>query len=169
MTTIRERALFACINLRLDPRNARAMRSVAEALGAGLPASNAWVPASGAHILWQAHDEWLVMAADGEEERLGSLLRGALAGVHSAVTDVTDLLVAFELSGPRARDVLQKGCAVDLHPRAFAANACVQTALARVRVTLRALNAARDFEVLVERSFADYLSRWLTDAAAEYL
>lgn len=165
---IRERPLSSCIDLRLDARNAAARQAVADALGAALPGPNAWVAAADTHILWQAHDEWLLIGADGAQAIAAFRLRSALGGMHYALTDVSDLRAAFELRGPRARDVLQKGCAVDLHPRAFNAGSCVSTALARVRVTLRQMDAAPPYEVLVERSFAGYLWDWFTDAAAEY-
>ena len=166
---IRELPLIGCIDLRLNARNDAARQAVADALGAALPGPNSWVAAPGAQILWQAFDEWLLITRDGAQTAMGSTLRSALAGTHCAITDVSDLRAAFELKGPRARDVLQKGCAVDLHPRVFNAGSCVSAALARVRVTLRQMDAVPTYEVLVERSYGGYLWNWLTDAAAEYV
>lgn len=166
---IRELPLSGCIDLRLDARSEAARQAVAGALGAALPGLNSWIAAARGHVLWQAYDEWLIIGRDGAQGAMGAALCNALAGVHCAITDVSDLRSAFELSGPRARDVLQKGCAVDLHPRAFDAGSCVSAALARVRVMLRQMDAAPTYEVLVERSYAGYLLDWLTDAAAEYI
>ena len=166
---IRELPLSGCIDLRLNARNDAAAQAIAAALGAALPGPNAWVAASGVQVLWQAFDEWLVIGTDGSQAAIAPLLRNALAGAHCSITDVSDLRAAFELKGPRARDVLQKGCAVDLHPRVFSPGSCVNAALARVRVTLRQMDAVPTYEVLVERSYGGYLWDWLTDAAAEYL
>ena len=166
---ISELPLSGCIDLRLNARNEPAARAIADALGIALPGPNAWVVASGVQVLWQAFDEWLVIGADGSQAAIAPLLRNALAGTHCSITDVSDLRAAFELTGPRARDVLQKGCAVDLHPRVFNAGSCVNAALARVRVTLRQMDAVPTYEVLVERSYGGYLWNWLTDAAAEYV
>ena len=163
---IAEVPAYGCLDLRLDPHN-KAAAAVARALGAALPGPNAWVTAGASQILWQAYDEWLILTADGRQTALAASLRSSLAGAHCAITDVTDLRAAFRLEGPHARDVLQKGCAVDLHPRAFGASACVTTALARVRVTLRQLDDAPAYEVFVERSYAAYLRDWLDDAALE--
>lgn len=165
---IREMPFIGAIDLRLDARSEAARQAAAGALGAALPGPNSWVAASGAHVLWQAYDEWLIIGRDGSQAVMGPSLSNALAGMHCAVTDVSDLRSAFEVSGLHARDVLQKGCAVDLHPRAFDSGSCVNAALARVRVTLRQMDAAPTYEVLVERSFAGYLRDWLTDAALEY-
>jgi len=156
---------FGALCLRLDPARAETVR---ETLGAELPAPNRWVEARDAHILWQAFDEWLIVTPAGRERALVDALRAALEGTHHALTDVSDLRVTLALEGPHARDVLQKGCAVDLHPRVFTAGSCVTTALARVRVTIRQMNAVPRYEVLVERSYASYLSAWLQDAALEY-
>lgn len=167
---IRELPLSGCIDLRLDARSEAARQAAAGALGAALPGPNSWIAAAGADVLWQAYDEWLIKGRDGSQAPVvDAALRNALAGMHCAVTDVSDLRLAFELSGPRARDVLQKGCAVDLHPRTFNTGSCVNAALARVRVTLRQMDAVPTYEVMVERSYAGYLRDWLTDAAAEYL
>ena len=166
---MRELPFFGCIDLRLDPRNPAALDAAAQRFGSALPTQpNTWIAALRAHILWQAYDEWLLVTPDRAQTALASALRGALSGMHCAITDVSDLRAAFELAGPCARDVLQKGCAVDLHPRAFSAGTCVQTALARARVTLRQMNEAPTYQVLVERSYARYLWDWLVDAAVEY-
>jgi sarcosine oxidase subunit gamma len=156
--------VYGCLDLRLDPRNEAAASAVASALDAALPGPNTWVTAGSAQVLWQAYDEWLILTADGRQTAFAASLHSALADAHGAVTDVTDLRAAFRLQGPRARDVLQKGCAVDLHPRVFGPASCVTTALARVRVTLRQVEAEPAYEILVERSYAAYLRDWLEDA-----
>ena len=161
---ITEQPVYGCLDLRLDPRNEAAGSAVAAALGAGLPGPNAWVTAGAAQVLWQAYDEWLILSADGRQPAVAASLRSALADAHFAITDVTDLRAVFRLQGPLARDVLQKGCAVDLHPRAFGPSSCVTTAVARVRVTLRQVETV-SYEIFVERSYAAYLRDWLNDAA----
>lgn len=166
---VRELPLFGCLNLRLDPRERAATAAASRALGVALPlAPNTWVAAPGRDVLWQAYDEWLLVAREVPQPGLEAALSSALSGVRHALAEVNDQRVVFELRGPRARDVLQKGCAVDLHPRAFAAGGCVQTALARVRVTLQRMEAPAACRVFVERSYAQYLWDWLNDAAVEY-
>ena len=158
------------VNLRLDPRDQAAVAAASSVIGtAPLPLTpNTSIAALGLEVLWQAYDEWLFVTRDGTQAALVSALRNALRGSHCAVTDVSDLRAGFELRGAHARDVLQKGCAVDLHPRVFVPGRCVQTALARVRVTLRCLNDGTSYQILVERSYAAYLWEWLNDAALEY-
>lgn len=85
-----------------------------------------------------------------------------------STVDVSAHRTTLELSGPRARDVLEKGCTIDLHPRAFRAGDCAQTNLARTQVILWQPADDPAYRLLVRASFARYLADWLTDAAAEY-
>jgi sarcosine oxidase subunit gamma len=77
------------------------------------------------------------------------------------------------LSGSNARDVLEKGCTLDLHPRSFTAGRCAQTTLARALVLIWQTGAedapsGPEYRVLFRGSFADYIGDWFTDAAAEF-
>jgi sarcosine oxidase subunit gamma len=74
----------------------------------------------------------------------------------------------IELSGPHARDILEKGMPIDLHPRSFGPGHCAQTLLARAQVIVRQVDAKPTYHVLVRGSFAPYLADWLVDAAKEF-
>ena len=106
-------------------------------------------------VLWLGPTEWLVV--DGPPVDLPG-------GV-----DVSANRTTIELSGDHARDVLEKGCTLDLHPRAFTAGRCAQTTVARTQVILWQTSNAPAYHLLVRGSFAQYLADWLVDAAAEYL
>ena len=122
--------------------------------------------AVGTRILWLGPDEWLVVSRDGDDP--ADRLSAALAGQHAAVADVSDGRAVIALSGANARDVLAKGCPLDLHPRAFGPGRCAQSHLAKAHVLLHQIGDAPLFEIYVHRSFADYLWHWLEDAAEEY-
>ena len=66
------------------------------------------------------------------------------------------------------RDLLAKGCPVDLHPSVFDVGQCAQSHLAKAPILLRQVDREPTFEIIVRRSFADYFWTWLEDAAAEY-
>jgi sarcosine oxidase subunit gamma len=73
------------------------------------------------------------------------------------------------LRGSASREVLGKGCALDLHPRAFGEGAAAQTILGQAGVILLAVDgSASDYRILIRSSFARYLADWLLDAAGEY-
>ncbi|MGH6917627.1 MAG: sarcosine oxidase subunit gamma [Geminicoccaceae bacterium] len=161
------------IELRGDPGDRLFMAAVGRTLDVLLPGEPNTTAARGdLTALWLGPDAWLMTCPPGELAAHIVSLREALADVHAAVTDISDGRVALRLGGPSARDVLAKGCPLDLHPRAFAAGRCAQSLLAKasVLVHLLAEDAKRGptFDLYVARSFAHYLWAWLEDAGREY-
>ncbi len=172
-----ERAFPGQLNLRGDPGNRAFMEAAAGVVGHPLPAvpntsAGDAEPAEGPRTLWLAPGEWLVVSAAGAADELAGELAAAVADRGGSVTDVGDARAAIVLRGPNARDVLAKGCPLDLHPDAFRPGHCAQSLLARAAVILhrRADEAGggASFEIYVARSFAEYLWAWLEDAAGEY-
>ena len=151
---LREIALERQVDLRVDPVDPAANR-IGELLGTPLPV----VPNTGSEaVLWLGPDQWLVFGASEQQ------LRAALGDTPGSVVDVSANRVVFELSGPGARDVLEQGCAIDLHPRAFGPGRCAQTLLARANVVLHQVDDVPTYRLLVRPSFAGYLRLWLRDA-----
>jgi sarcosine oxidase subunit alpha len=81
--------------------------------------------------------------------------------------DVSAQRTTLELRGPRARDVLMTGCALDLYPSVFPVGAGAQTLLAQAQVILYR-TAPDTYRILVRASFARYLGDWLLDAMVEH-
>ncbi|MGW2618770.1 sarcosine oxidase subunit gamma [Streptomyces sp. NPDC001500] len=165
-----ELPFLAQIDVRLDAKGAAA-DGVGLALGVPLPLEpNTVVRAGEAHVLWLGPDEWLVVGPAGSGRDLEHRIRAGGADGPVSVTDVSAQRTTLLVSGPRARDLLAHGCALDLHPYAFGAGRCAQTTLARTQVVLVArADPGAGFWVLVRSSFAGYLTDWLLDAAAEYV
>jgi sarcosine oxidase subunit alpha len=125
-------------------------------LGFPLPGEPNTVTASGDRTaLWLGPDEWLLVGP-GPEPQAGTAV------------DVSANRTTIELRGPNARDVLMKGCSLDLHPRAFGPGRCAQTALARAAIVLHQASDEPAYRILVRCSFAEYLAEWLMDAASEF-
>jgi sarcosine oxidase subunit gamma len=119
-------------------------------------------------VLWLGPDEWLVLAPAGQEKALATSLREAIGGAVGAVTDVSAQRTALELTGPQVREVLARGCSIDLYPGVSPIGTCVQTLLAQTGAVIVVRDeTASDFLVLVRASFAQYLASWLVDACAE--
>jgi sarcosine oxidase, subunit gamma len=119
-------------------------------------------------VLWLGPDEWLVTAPEGAVPELSARIDYAVAERRSAVTDLSASRAIIAIAGPRARDLLQKGCGLDLHPRAFAPGHCAQTLFARLPVIIDQLSAAPAYRLYVRRSSARWLCDWLIDAAEEF-
>ncbi|OLP60904.1 hypothetical protein BJF93_02185 [Xaviernesmea oryzae] len=97
----------------------------------------------------------------------------ALADLEARVKPLADLVdqghgrVRIALSGPRARDVLAKGTAVDLGDPAFPIGHATPTLIGHIGVHLTRTDEDR-FELLVLRGFAQNLWDELALMAAEY-
>jgi sarcosine oxidase subunit gamma len=118
--------------------------------------------------LWLGPDEWLLLTPPGREVGLVEELRRSLGETTSSVNDVSGGQTVIGVGGDRARDVLAKGCTLDMHPRVFGPGRCAQTLVAKAAVVVRQIDESPSFDLIVRRSFADYLARWLEDAGQEY-
>ena len=170
--TMTERPFRGYVNLRgglADPGLAEAVGSV---LGTDVPLRPNTVASAGEVLVcWLGPDEWMAVAGPGSEGELISSLRKALEGRRAAATDTTGNYTTINLAGSRARDLLAKGCTLDLHPTVFAPGQCAQTNLAKAAVLLIPRSNDRSFQsfdVVVRRSFADYLAHWLEHSGWEY-
>ena len=163
--TIRERRLLGKLVLRGDPHDTGFIDTVQRTTGTAPPTTpNRCVFHGDLAVIWLGPDEWLVVTPPGREEEL----LDALAAGGVAVTDVSDQSTVIRLSGPRAREVLAQGCALDLHPRSFAAGSAAQSRIGRVRTTLWQVNDQPGYDLLVSCSFAAWLWSWLADAGGEF-
>ena len=142
--------------------------AVAEAFGVAPPLEpNRWTGVRNRAAVWLGPDEWLLIAPDGESRGIERDLHEALPEkARLSVVDVSHNYTTLHLSGSRAREVLAKGCALDLHRLSFHAGDCAQTLLAKTRVILRAVD--EEIELWIRNSFASYTAQWLLDAAAEF-
>ena len=157
------------LDIRLDAKGPAA-DAVGLAVGAPLPLEpNTVVRAGDLTVLWLGPDEWLLVGPPGTQGDLENGIRAVTEAEHVSVTDVSAQRTTLLVTGPRARDLLAHGCALDLHPRVFGPGRCAQTTLARTQVVLVARDEPRaGFWILVRSSFAGYLTDWLLDAATEY-
>lgn len=166
--SLREERFLSQVNLRVNAASAVGGR-VARVLGIDLPVESNTTSTDGArHVLWLGPDEWLVVAPDGDAAAIEMTVHEALSPDWGSVVDVSANRTVIEVSGSRARELLSKGCSLDLHPRTFRPGMCAQTLLAKTAVILWQSDDVPTFNILVRASFATYLADWLTDAAAEY-
>lgn len=164
-----ERPFRAQINLRGEIAAKRFRDAVEGALGVAPPRQPNTTASSGATTaLWLGPDEWLIVAPDGKADDMVEALRAALEALHAAVTDVSEARAVIGLAGVNARDVMMKGCSLDLHPREFGPGRCAQSSLAKAQILLHQLDDGPTYDLYVPRSFAEYLWAWLEDASLEY-
>lgn len=154
------------VSLRLDPTSPAAA-DLEGVLGTTLPRTSGEVSTHGQHsVLWLGPDEWLVVSQTSSDVLVPALVQG-VADAHVAVVDVSANRTVLELRGASARAVLQKGCPLDLHPRAFGPGQAVTTTLARIPLLLWQIGPD-SYRLLPRASFAEYVARWLLDASQEF-
>ncbi|SFN92337.1 sarcosine oxidase subunit gamma [Geodermatophilus obscurus] len=154
----------------VDVRLGAVPAEASAALGVDLPTTpNTWVPAGTGRAVWFGPDEWLLTSTTEAPEELEARVRAAVVPLGGSATDVSAQRIGLRLTGARVRDVLAKGCSIDLHPRVFGRGSSAQTTLGQAGVVLLALSdAGDDHGVLVRSSLAGYLADWLLDAALEF-
>ena len=155
---------LGAINLRLVSEGARI--AAERVLGVDIPTvPNTFTSGGAVSAFWLGPDEWMIQAPGRKLEALHARLEKHLSDHHASVTVVSDHTVAIGLSGPGARRILEKGCPLDLHPRAFAAGACGQSHFLQATLLIAKIDDAPTYLIRTRRSMAEYLWEALDDAA----
>ncbi|MFY9918158.1 MAG: sarcosine oxidase subunit gamma family protein [Mycobacterium sp.] len=164
-----EEPFVTMVELRVDP-SGPGSAAVAQLLGVELPTTaSTYANNFDTTVIWLGPDEWLVTGTSLAGPDLEVRLRETVSPHGGAAVDVSGQRTTLRLRGSHSRDVLAKGCALDLHPRVFTGGAAAQTTLGQAGVILLSVDGGgADYRVLVRSSFARYLAGWLLDAAEEY-
>ncbi|WP_346777768.1 sarcosine oxidase subunit gamma [Paraburkholderia sp. Ac-20336] len=164
---MRELPFRDLVTVRGEPGDAAFAEAFARVVGCAVPTQpNTRVSAAQYDVLWLGPDEWLVRSREAVNAGvLEDALVRALNGMWASAVDVGSGYTVLELSGARVREVLARGCPLDLHPRMFGEGQCAQSFYFKASIMLIPTGAER-FEVVVRRSFADYFCRIMLDAAA---
>ncbi|WP_233835454.1 sarcosine oxidase subunit gamma [Paraburkholderia sp. ZP32-5] len=171
-----ERPFLELVNVRGDTREPVFIRAVEAVIGCRPPERpNTVARGNGYDMVWLGPDEWLVRSASAHDATRSAPLQAALGtafgGVFASAVDIGSGYTVLEISGTRTRDVLARGCPLDLHPKLFGAGQCAQSHYFKAPITLLKASVtllptgADSFEIIVRRSFADYLVRIMLDAA----
>jgi sarcosine oxidase subunit gamma len=130
--------------------------------------SNTVARGNGYDVLWLGPDEWLVRSQQPQAPVAEDKLVEALQGQFASAVDIGSGWTVLEVSGEKVRDVIARGCPLDLHPRILAPGQCAQSHYFKASIVL--VPVADDaYEIVVRRSFADYFVRIMLDAAEPLL
>jgi len=114
--------------------------------------------------LWLGPDEWLLITDSADVATIGDVLESVLEGTAHSLVDVSHRQVGLIANGPAAARVLNAGCPLDLHLKAFPVGFATRTLFEKVEIVLwRRAEAA--FHIEIWRSFAAYLAASLAEAA----
>lgn len=137
-------------------------------LGRELPGEVGTTVVASIRMLCLAPREWLLVA--DEPSAAGMIERAAadLVAQGAVLIDSTDAVGVLCLRGAMARDVLSKGCGLDLRANAFPIGHCARTCFAQMPVVIDHFDARAGFRLYIARSYLRYLADWVEDAAAEF-
>jgi len=117
--------------------------------------------------LWLGPERWLIVGTAGRSPSLGAALAQGLGADQAAIVELDHARTTIRLAGRNARDVLAKGCLLDLHPKSFAAGQTAQTALFHVNSLVHCVEQDT-FDLYITRSHGQSMFEALTDAAGEF-
>ena len=161
-----EAGLLGHLTLRCEPSSP--LIAVAQSiLGVALPLSPLTSVEQGDFVVrWIAPDEWLISLPNDLVFDLETRFRAEMKGHHSLVNGSGGMTV-YKLRGKHAVDMLKKSTPVDLHDSEFPVGKVVSTVFAKAGAVIRRTGES-EFELVVRRSFADYIWLWIQDASQEY-
>ena len=142
------------------------MSGVAAVLGAPLPTKpRAVVRCAAGVVLWQSPDEWWLLCARAQRDRLVAALEQALQGCFAQVADNSGGFTALRISGAQHMRLLNH-----LSPYDFGAlpvGACVSTVVSKASFTVLRSDA-QGVSLVFRRSFADYVWKLVERNARPY-
>jgi len=163
---LHEEALATHLVIRGNAADSSFTQGVEKATGLALPGNLQSASNNDWRLRWIAPDEWLLTGPGNAAFAMETALRDNLSG-HYAVINVSGGQTLVRLSGAKARTVLMKSCPYDVHDRNFPVGKVVSTVFAKSQAVVCRIGED-EWELVVRRSFADYIWRWLVDAGQEF-
>lgn len=166
--TLTELPVAGLLTLRAQADNQPMQNAIQNVLGLSLPGKlQATSAENGVCIRWMAPDEWLLSCAIADAFGIEQKLREETNSEGLAIVNVSGGYCQLILSGANANNVLKKSVAYDVHPSSLSIGKVVNTIFAKTQATIQCLDD-NVYELIIRRSFADYVWLWLQNASREY-
>jgi|TARA_B110000977_G_scaffold165408_1_gene212559 sarcosine oxidase subunit gamma len=167
---IKEMSLSAHLNLRGDADDSHFCAAVIEVLDVALPLQPGTYQRNGnISIYWLGPSEWLVVQEGGDPASLEAALRESLKG-HISIVDVSGGQTCINLRGVAVATLLKKSSIYDFEGWDAAtpnSGRVVQTTFAKASAAV-SNRSDGSYDLVIRRSFADYVAQWLLDAGGEF-
>lgn len=115
--------------------------------------------------IWVGPDRWLIV--EKESRDLNALISKTVSPEMAAITDQSHSRCVIRLSGKDVRNVLRKGCTLDMDSTHFKTSEARITSLFHMNGLIHCLSE-NNFDIYVARSFGESFFEVITHAAAEY-
>jgi sarcosine oxidase subunit gamma len=132
--------------------------AIARRLGLELPQRGRVALSTNHMSLSVRPDRWLLLSPPSTPGEAARKWTTRCAG-YAAAIDLSSALTAFELSGDSVRELLVRGCRLDLDPEAFPEGHAAATIMAQVPVILANLGPA--MLLLAPSTTARHFGEWL--------
>ena len=115
-------------------------------------------------ILWNAPKTWLVISG---KENIIDIIKGKCSEENFAITDISHSRAVIQIKGAQAREVLKKGCPLNINE--FKVNNCAGSVFHGITIVVDCVKDNPDtFNLLTLRSFGESFYYHITDAALEF-
>ena len=168
---VKEAPISTFLSLRGNGADNAFCAAVAEVLGVPVPTEpGTYHSSKEASIYWLGPDEWMLFSSM-DASSLEARLRASLSG-HIAIVDISGGQTLINLRGDQQalEVVLKKSSVYDFGAWADAsANAgrCVQSTFGKASAVV-ANKSDGSYDLIIRRSYADYIAQWLLHAGEEF-
>ena len=115
-------------------------------------------------ILWNAPKTWLIISS---KENIIDIIKGKCSEENFAITDISHSRAVIQIKGAQAREVLKKGCPLNINE--FNVNNCAGSVFHGITIVVDCVKDNPDtFNLLTLRSFGESFYYHITDAALEF-
>lgn len=149
------------INVRGNAADTAFVEGVGKVLGQPLPLEVNKMTKAEHRIYWLGPNEWQIVTKLERVANLAQMLQDALIDLPMAINDLSGGQVSLHLTGSGVPTLLARACTLDLHPSTFCIGDCAQSGLAKANVLLGYIDEGPVYEIIVRRSFSEYILRWL--------
>lgn len=111
--------------------------------------------------------QWILIS----KKDAGSLFAGKISKEIKSVgyvSEQSESRICIRISGPKARELMSRGCQLDLHPSIVSKGYCAQTTMAQVGVLLHVVDDEPIYDLYVYSGFARSFWHWLTETAQQF-
>jgi len=115
-------------------------------------------------ILWSSPNTWLVVS---KREDIEKIINEKFNDKDFAITDISHSRAVIQIKGSLAREVLKKGCPINLNE--FEKNSCAGSVFHGINLVIDCVDSDfQTFNLLTLRSFGESLYHHVTDASLEF-
>ena len=115
-------------------------------------------------VLWNAPRTWLIIS---NKKNIINNIKDKCDHSNFAVTDISHSRAVIQIKGLQAKEVLKKGCPININE--IQVNNCAGTVFNGITVVVDFVNSNPDtFNLLALRSFSETFYHHITDAALEF-